>query len=153
MKDIKIYTKGLITAEHVGGWASILSFQENSKELSGYIPNTDARRMELMAIISGIGALKEPCNIDIMLSSDYVFQAINSGKVKQWTENNWKDEKNQKIENEDLWRMLIIQHRVKKHNVKYLRERAPKASYYKRCDELANMAIQEFIAKNRNQES
>lgn len=148
MKDIKLFTRGITNSDHIGGWACILAFQGLYKELSGFIPNSNENRMELLSIISGIGAIKEPCNIEVMLSSEYVFEAINSGKIKEWIDNNWKDSNQKKIENEDLWRMLIIQHRVKKHNVRYLREKSRTSDEYLRCNELANNAIQEFITIN-----
>lgn len=149
LKKITIYAKGESNTEKkVSMWACILSFENLTKELSGYMPNSNPDRMELMAIISGIGALKEPCEIEVFLSGEYVFQAIHSGNLLKWLNTDWKDEHNKRVPNEDLWRMLIIQHRVKKHTIKYKHDKNKNNPFFIRCDELMQKSKEEFLQKN-----
>lgn len=138
------------TEKKVSTWACILSFENLTKELSGYMPNSNADRMELMAIISGIGALKEPCELEIILSGEYVFHAIHSGNLLTWMQSAWKDENNKRIPNEDLWRMLIIQHRVKNHKIIYKRDKNKNNPFFIRCNELMQNSREEFLKKNND---
>jgi ribonuclease HI len=84
-----------------GGWARLLRFAGTAKELFGYDPHTTNNRMELMAPIQGILALKEPCEVEITTDSEYVRQRITTWIV-HWKRRHWW-RKNRPVRNADLW--------------------------------------------------
>ena len=73
-----------------GGYACILVFGEHEKVLSGGEAETTNNRMELSAVIAGLTALKEPCEVEIYSDSKYIVSAINEGWLRSWIKNNWK---------------------------------------------------------------
>ena len=76
-KLVTIYTDGACSGNPgPGGWAAILQFGPHEKEISGYMPGTTNNRMELFAAISGLGALKEPCNVRLYSDSAYLVNAF-----------------------------------------------------------------------------
>ena len=77
-KRVNIYTDGACSGNPgPGGWAAILEFGPHRKELSGFMAGTTNNRMELFAAISGLGALKEPCIVNLYSDSNYLVQAFN----------------------------------------------------------------------------
>ena len=86
-----MYTDGACKGNPgAGGYACILVFGEHEKELSGGEAQTTNNRMELSAVISGLEALKEPCEVEIYSDSKYIVSAINEGWLRSWVKNNWK---------------------------------------------------------------
>jgi len=105
VKRVEIITDGSCLGNPgPGGWACILRFGAAKKELFGYDPHTTNNRMELMAPIQGLIALKEPCEVEITTDSEYVRQGMTVWiiwwKRRQW----WK--KNRPVRNADLWMEL-----------------------------------------------
>ncbi len=84
-----------------GGWACILRFGSAKKELFGYDPHTTNNRMELMAAIQGLLAVKEPCAVEVTTDAEYVRQGVTVW-VKHWKRRHWW-KKNRPIRNADLW--------------------------------------------------
>jgi len=127
-----------------GGWGAILSYGEHEKELKGGEPHTTNNRMELMAAISALEALKRPSTVEMHTDSQYVQQGI-SQWITKWKRNGWKTADKKPVKNVDLWQRLdaaMQQHNVKWHWVKghaghELNERA---------DRLAVAAIAEMRA-------
>jgi ribonuclease HI len=127
-----------------GGWGAILSFGETEKELKGWEAHTTNNRMELMAAISALEALKKPCRVDLHTDSKYVQDGI-SKWIHGWKRNGWKTSDKKPVKNVDLWKRLdesMARHDVKWHWVKghvghELNERA---------DQLARDAIAELRA-------
>lgn len=143
-KTVNIYTDGACSGNPgPGGWAAILEFGPHRKELSGYMAGTTNNRMELFAAISGLGALKEPCNVNLYSDSNYLVQAFNDHWIENWKKNGWKTSGGGKVENQDLWFILSAQ--TSKHNVRFLKVKGhsdhPENN---RCDELARAAIDEY---------
>ena len=97
----------------------------------------------LFAAISGLGALKEPCNVRLYSDSNYLVQAFNDHWIENWKKNGWKTSSGAKVENQDLWFILSAQ--TKKHNVTFIKVKGhadhPENN---RCDELARAAIDEY---------
>jgi len=87
-----------------GGWACILRFGAVKKELFGYDPQTTNNRMELMAPIQGLLALKEPCEVEITTDAEYVRQGITTWIV-HWKRRHWWKKK-RPVRNADLWMEL-----------------------------------------------
>ncbi len=110
MKKIEIFTDGSSLGNPgPGGWCAILRYKNNEKILSGGEKNTTNNRMELIAVIEALKALKEPCEIELFADSTYVLKGIN-----EWL-NNWvkKDFKN--VKNTDLWKEFL--NISKNHNI------------------------------------
>ena len=151
-KTVNIYTDGACSGNPgPGGWAAILEFGMHRKELSGFMAGTTNNRMELFAAISGLGALKEPCNVNLYSDSNYLVQAFNEHWIDNWKKNGWKTSGGGKVENQDLWFILSAQ--TKKHNVRFIKVKGhadhPENN---RCDELARAAIDEYRRINQDQD-
>src|ERR1051325_7172446 len=118
---ITIYTDGACSGNPgPGGWGAILSFGDHEKGLMGGEENTTNNRMELMAAISALEALKRPCSVDLYTDSKYVRDGI-SGWIKKWKQNGWKTADKKPVKNVDLWQRLdaaLEHHRVQWHWVK-----------------------------------
>ncbi len=131
-----------------GGWGAILTFGDTEKELKGSEAHTTNNRMELMAAISALEALKKPCRVDLHTDSKYVQDGI-SKWIHGWKRNGWKTADKKPVKNVDLWKRLdeaMARHQVKWHWVKghighELNERA---------DQLARDAIAELRAAARS---
>lgn len=141
MKNVKIYTDGACSGNPgPGGWGAVLLYNEVRKEISGGEPTSTNNRMEIMAAIAGLESLKEPCRVEIYSDSAYLVNAFKQGWLENWQKNGWKTSKKQPVENQDLWKRLLIQthkHEVEWHKVKGHAEN----EYNNRCDELARAAI------------
>ena len=140
-KQVSIYTDGACSGNPgPGGWGCILQFGPHKKELSGSFPQTTNNRMELFAAISGLGALKEPCEVKLYSDSAYLVNAFNEHWIDGWIARGWKKADGAAVENNDLWKLLIIL--TKKHRVQFIKVKGhsdhPENN---RCDELATSAI------------
>jgi ribonuclease HI len=122
-----------------GGWGAILIFGAHRKELNGGERATTNNRMELMAAISALEALKKPARVDIHTDSEYVQKGI-SGWINGWKRNGWRTSAKQPVKNADLWQRLDAaqaRHHVRWH---WLRGHAGHAEN-ERADELARAGI------------
>ncbi len=142
MKKIEMFTDGACSGNPgPGGWGAILKFNGIEKELSGGESETTNNRMEMIAVISGLKALKEPCDVELFTDSKYVCDSVNKGWVYSWKKNNWKKADKKPALNVDLWEemlQLLTVHKVtfnwiKGHNGHPENER---------CDRLAVMESQ-----------
>jgi ribonuclease HI len=88
-----------------GGWAAILAFGESEKELKGGELLTTNNRMELMAAIAALEALKRPCRVDLHTDSQYLRSGITSW-ITKWKQNGWRTADKKPVKNGDLWRRL-----------------------------------------------
>lgn len=103
---VDIFTDGACSGNPgPGGWAAILRFNEHEKELSGGEPSTTNNRMELMAAIEGLKALKRPSTVIIHTDSRYVMDGLTRW-LPRWKENGWKTSDKKPVKNADLWRVL-----------------------------------------------
>ncbi len=109
MKKVEIYTDGACSGNPgPGGWGTILIYNKHEKEMSGGEAQTTNNRMELTAVIKGLSALKEPCEVTITTDSKYVCDAINQGWLKKWVDNNWRKADKKPVLNIDLWEQLLL---------------------------------------------
>ena len=150
MKTVQLYTDGACSGNPgPGGWGCILHFQGKIKEMSGHMPHTTNNRMEIFAVISGLGALKEPCNVEVYSDSSYTVNAFNQHWIDNWQKNGWKNSKKMPVENDDLWKLLLQIIKVKKMNVTFHKVKGHADNpWNNRCDELATGAISEFKRMN-----
>lgn len=103
-----------------GGWGALLRFGAREKELSGGEPLTTNNRMELMAAIAGLEALKRPCTVALTTDSQYVKRGVEEWMAR-WRANGWRTSDRQPVKNQDLWERLsaaLGSHRVTWHWVK-----------------------------------
>ncbi|MEG1499830.1 MAG: ribonuclease HI [Clostridia bacterium] len=144
MKEITLYTDGACSGNPgKGGWAAILIYGSNRKEISGGETLTTNNRMELCGAIFGLKALKEPCKINLFSDSAYVVNAFLKNWIVTWQTNGWKTSTNKVVQNLDLWKDLvalanyhkIVWHKVKGHADNELNNR---------CDFLAKKEIEKM---------
>jgi len=139
-KSVTIYTDGCCHGNPgPGGCAAVLLFQGKRKEISGGFKNTTNNRMELMAVIAGLRALKQPCNVTLYSDSQYIVQSVTQGWALKWRANNWKRNKKEMAKNIDLWTILLDL--CEKHEVEFKWTRGHAGDpENERCDQLANEA-------------
>lgn len=108
MKQVTIYTDGACSGNPgAGGYCAILSYKGNQRTISGYEAMTTNNRMELMAIIEGLKALKEPCEVEIFSDSSYCVNAFTQGWIHSWAFKGWKTSDNKEVKNVELWQELL----------------------------------------------
>ena len=108
MKHIDLYTDGACSGNPgPGGWGAILRFGTVEKELCGGDKQTTNNRMELTAVIEGLSALKEPCDVTLTSDSKYVLDAIEKGWARSWKRNGWRKADKKPALNADLWDRLL----------------------------------------------
>jgi len=141
MKSVTMYTDGACSGNPgPGGYGVVLLHNTHRKELSGQDPQTTNNRMEMMAAIVGLEALKEPCNVSLYSDSKYIVDAIQKGWAKRWQANNWMRTKKDPALNPDLWERLLGL--LDKHNVDFYWVKGHAGNKEnERCDELAREAI------------
>ncbi len=103
-----------------GGWGVVLRYGDVRKTLHGGERNTTNNRMELMAAIRGLAALKRSCDVELYTDSQYVRKGITEW-LSGWKRNGWKTAAKKPVKNDDLWRELdaeTARHRVNWHWVK-----------------------------------
>ena len=137
MNDVTIYTDGACSDNPgPGGYGVILMSGQYKKELSGGDPNTTNNRMELMAVIVGLKALKRPCNVKLYSDSQYVVNMVNQGWMEKWKRNGWMRTKSDPAKNVDLLKELDAQLQIHRVEMIWVKGHADNP-YNNRCDELA----------------
>lgn len=118
IKSVSIYTDGACTGNPgPGGYGTILDYKGQRREMSEGYRLTTNNRMELLAVIKGLGALKEPCNVTVFSDSTYVVQAMTAGWVDSWQRRGWRKADKGPVLNVDLWQQMI--ELCKAHSVKF----------------------------------
>ena len=144
MKAVTAYTDGACRGNPgPGGWGAILSYGENVRELQGGERQTTNNRMELMAAIEALGALKEPCRVALYTDSRYVRDGITRW-LPGWRRRGWRTRAKKPVKNQDLWIRLddlartheVAWHWVKGHAGHPGNERA---------DALANLGLERAL--------
>ena len=100
-----------------GGYAAILLHGESRKELYQGYKLTTNNRMELLAVVEGLEALKQPCTVKIFSDSQYVVNSVTKGWVFSWQKKGWKKADKKRAENVDLWERLLPL--LEKHQVEF----------------------------------
>ena len=104
-KHVVIYTDGACSGNPgPGGFGIILQYGEHRKEISQGFDNTTNNRMELLAVITALEALKTPCTVDLYSDSKYVIQ---KGWAVKWRSKNWMRTPKEPAKNPDLWERLL----------------------------------------------
>ena len=106
MNDVQIYTDGACKGNPgPGGWGAWLKWGATEKELFGGELNTTNNRMELQAVIEGLGALKRPCKVTLYLDSQYVRMGITEW-IRGWKVKGWRTSTGQPVKNVELWQQV-----------------------------------------------
>lgn len=115
---VEIYTDGACSGNPgPGGWAALLRWRGKEKTLSGHCDETTNNRMELLAVIEALAALKRPAAARIFTDSRYVQQGITEW-LPQWKKRGWRTADGKPVKNLDLWQRLdalVAQHRLEWH--------------------------------------
>lgn len=139
---VEIFTDGACSGNPgIGGWGAILRYKETEKELSGGELETTNNRMELMAVIMALSALKTSCNISLYTDSQYVMKGITEW-LDNWKKNSWKtSNKKQAVKNIDLWQQL--DELVQKHEIRWIWVKGHNGhAENERCDALARAEVE-----------
>ena len=134
-----------------GGWGAILMSGGHRKELSGAEPDTTNNRMELMAAIMALEALKRPSTVELWTDSQYVKNGI-SGWIHGWKRNGWKTASKQPVKNQDLWMQLDAQNARHKTRWVWTKGHASHADNI-RADELATLAARRQSGREEQADS
>lgn len=141
MEKVTIYTDGACSGNPgPGGWAAVLIYNENRKEISGGKKETTNNIMELTAVIEALKLLKYPCEVDLYSDSAYVVNGFNQGWIYNWKKNNWKTSSKEPVKNKEIWEELYNLTKIHKVNFKKVKGHSTN-ELNNRCDELAREAI------------
>lgn len=151
MKKVSLFTDGACSGNPgPGGWAFILRCERTDKELerSDGVPETTNNQMELMAVIRGLEALKEPCVVTLYADSSYVLQGMQKW-MAGWKSRGWKRKDGSKlvpVKNVELWRQL--DDLMQRHHIDFEHVKGHSGHLEnERCDELAVTAYQKYLKK------
>ena len=121
LPDVEIFTDGACKGNPgPGGWGAILRSNGKEREISGGEALTTNNRMELMAAIEALNALKRPCHVQLWTDSNYVRDGITKW-IHGWRRNGWKTADKKPVKNAELWQALLdasAPHRIDWHWVK-----------------------------------
>ena len=137
MKTVELYTDGACSGNPgKGGYCAILIYKAQEKIVSGGAEETTNNRMELVAVIEGLKALKEKCCVNLYSDSEYVVNAVNNKWLEGWIKNGWRSASKKEVKNVDLWQALIPL--IDKHKVNFIKVKGHSDNEYNnRCDKIA----------------
>jgi ribonuclease HI len=146
--SVQIFTDGACSGNPgPGGWGAILRSGGTERELSGGEPATTNNRMELMAAISALEALKRPCRVEMFTDSNYVKDGITRW-IKNWRRNGWRTADRKPVKNAELWQRLDLL--TEKHEIdwRWVRGHADHVEN-ERADQLARDAMEPYKKARR----
>lgn len=137
MKKVELYTDGACSGNPgPGGYGAILRYGSNEKEISGGEKETTNNRMELLAVIRGLEALKEPCEVKVITDSKYFSDALEKGWLQNWKNNGWKKSNGKPVLNTDLWTRFLKLSETHKITTFWIKGHAGHPEN-ERCDKMA----------------
>lgn len=144
---VEIFTDGACRGNPgPGGWGALLRYRGREKTLKGAENRTTNNRMEMMAAITALEALKRRCDVILTTDSKYLRDGIQRW-LPGWKKKGWKTSTRQPVKNEDLWRRL--DELVSKHNIDWRWVKGHSGhEENERVDRLARDAIEELMAKS-----
>ncbi len=115
--SVEIYTDGACSGNPgPGGWGAVLRYGEHEKELNGGEAETTNNRMEMMAVIQSLAALKKPCQIDLYTDSVYVRDGVTKW-LQGWKAKGWKTAAKKPVKNQDLWERIDAE--MQRHSINW----------------------------------
>lgn len=155
LKEVEIYTDGACRGNgkenNIGAYGIVLIYGDKNKEIRKSFRSTTNNIMELLSVIDALDMLKEPCNVKIYSDSAYVVNAINEKWIEGWLKTNWINSAKKPVKNRELWERLVPL--LKKHQVKFVKVKGHSDNEFNnRCDDLANIAMDELEKETNGQE-
>lgn len=137
MKKVNLYSDGACSGNPgPGGYGAILEYNGTEREISGGEKDTTNNRMELMGVIAGLEALKEPCEVTVTTDSKYVADAFNKNWILSWQKKGWKKADGKPVLNKELWIRLL--QAMERHKVTFVHIKGHAGhEYNERCDKIA----------------
>jgi ribonuclease HI len=151
LQDVTIYTDGACKGNPgPGGWGVLLQSGEVRKEMFGGELNTTNNRMEIMAVIEALSALKRPCHVTLYLDSEYVRKGITEW-IAGWKARGWRTAAKAPVKNVDLWQRLDALVAGSGHRIdwRWVRGHAGDPGN-ERADALANRGVDQVLAQARS---
>ncbi len=140
MKKIIIYTDGSSRGNPgPGGYGTLMIYQDHRKELSGGFAKTTNNRMEILAALTGIESLLEPCQITVYSDSKYVIDTMDKGWIHGWKKKGWSRGPNKPLKNADLWQRMAEAIHGHQISWKWVKGHSGQPEN-ERCDQLATEA-------------
>lgn len=137
MKQVYIYTDGACSHNPgPGGWGVVLIYGDYRKELSGADSETTNNRMELTAVIEGLRALNQPCQVTLFTDSKYIVDSVNLGRLEKWSQNGWRKANKGSVLNADLWKDIVALTSIHQVEFRWVKGHAGYPEN-ERCDQLA----------------
>jgi ribonuclease HI len=143
--EVIIYTDGACSGNPgPGGWGALLRYQDKEKELSGGEAHTTNNRMEMMAVIQAVQAIKKPCRLKIHSDSALIINAMTKGWIESWQSKGWKKADKKPVENQDLWMSLLDA--IQSHDIEWIKVKGHAGiPDNERVDQLAVQAVKKFM--------
>lgn len=137
---VEIFTDGACSGNPgPGGYAAILKYGQEIREISGYEVETTNNRMEMMAVIEALRQLKRPCEVRVITDSQYVVKGMTEW-IQGWVKRNWLTSQKKPVLNKSLWKELLKL--CQKHKIEWQWVKGHNGHpYNERCDQLAREAI------------
>jgi ribonuclease HI len=142
LNEINIYTDGACKGNPgPGGWGALLKSADSQKELFGGELGTTNNRMEMMAVIEALSALKRPCHITLHVDSQYVLKGMTEW-LQSWKARGWKTATKAPVKNVDLWQRLDALVNQEEHQIDWRWVRGHNGDPgNERADQLANQGV------------
>ncbi len=138
-KQVTICVRGVSSRSGTGGYGAILLCDGHRKELSGSAPDSSNNRMDLLAAVVALRALKSPCSVTLFSNNTYLTDAISKGWARTWQSNGWRNSEQQPTPHAELWEELLRLCAGGRVVFEYL-PFDPENSEHARCDVLAHEA-------------
>jgi len=145
---VDIYTDGACSGNPgPGGWAALLQFKGQSKEISGAEADTTNNRMEMMAVIRALAELKRPCHVRLHSDSALIINTMTLGWIENWQAKGWRKADKKPVENKDLWEAMLDA--MKNHRVEWIKVKGhADDERNNRVDALAVAAIKTLVTSS-----
>lgn len=119
-KTVIVYTDGACSGNPgPGGWAALLQWNKNEKEITGGAHDTTNNRMEMRAVIEALTALNQSCHVKIHSDSALIVNAFKQGWIDGWLRRNWRKANKKPVENRDLWEEMLTA--MQPHDVEWIK--------------------------------
>lgn len=148
LQQVVIYTDGACKGNPgPGGWGALLAMGNTEKELFGGELNTTNNRMEMMAVIEALAALKRPCRITLYIDSQYVLKGITEW-IHGWKARGWRTAAKAPVKNVDLWQRLDALMVSSGHTIDWRWVRGHTGDHgNERADALANKGVERALGR------
>ena len=148
MKTVEAFTDGACSGNPgPGGWGALLRYDGNERELCGGEEETTNNRMELLAAIEALSALKQPCHVLLTTDSTYVKDGITKW-LENWKRNGWKTAAKKPVKNQDLW--IRLDEQSSRHRIEWCWVKGHSGHpENERADALANRGLKELRSGQR----